>query len=255
MHWILQSNLNKYYDQWVQELTKLNSKFTPIEILPFSDIQPEIKTDAPTLVYGTTSLMKFAQKQWTPGAFFTPELFRSSLWQQKFGEQFLNHDGKLCKLNDLKTDCPDTLFIRPDNDLKDFTGVVVKKESLMNQIDNINSGGFLFDGSIDVFIAPPKHIQKEFRFFIVDGKVVAGCQYKLKSLVMLNNKLDQGILDNAQALANIWTPAPVCVMDVALDNNDKYKLLEFNCFNASGLYICNLEKIIISVEKYVNSNY
>lgn len=254
MIWILQKNYNKYYDQWVQELNNLNSKFVSIEIIPFAKEQPKVEVHEPAVVYGTTSLMTFAQKQWTPGAFFTPENFRASTWQEKFKEDFLNYQGYTCKLNDLLTSCPDEVFIRPNNDLKDFTGVVVQKENLMKQIENINNGGFQFDGNIEVFVAPVKPLQKEFRFFIVDGKAITGCQYKLKTMAFLNTKVEERVWAKAQELANIWTPAPVCVMDLAWDFNDDLKLLEFNCFNASGIYVCDLSKIIKSVEEYVDKN-
>lgn len=253
MHWILQKNHNRYFERWIEEFKKLNSKYTVVEIVAFSDDLPIVKIDGPCVVYGTTSLMKNAKKQWNPGVFFVPENFQVSTWQKIFGNDLLNHDGYVCKLNDLLTSCPDECFIRPNDDLKDFTGVVVKKENLHQQIYNINKGGFLFDGTINVFVAPPKHIQKEYRFFIVDGKIITGCQYKLKTMGYLSEKLEPEVLEFAQKMCDKWTPDKVCVMDVALDGNDEYKVLEFNCFNASGIYICDLNKIIASVENLVTS--
>lgn len=249
MHWILQKNFNKYYDQWVRALNEEGESFSSIEIQPFSEELPVVDVQEPCIAYGTTSLMKNAKKQWTPGVFFEPSQFQVSTWQKIFGKDLLNHDGYLCKLNYLLVNCPEELFIRPNNDLKDFTGVVVKREDLMKQIQNINNGGFLFDGNIEVFVSKPKHLQKEFRFFVVDGKVVTGCQYKLKTMAYMNLKIDKEVEEFAKKIANKWTPAPACVMDIAVNMEGESKLLEFNCFNASGIYICELNKIIQAIKK------
>ena len=111
----------------------------------------------------------------------------------------LNHDGILCKLSDLKNENyftqNDSLFIRPNDDLKDFSGVVVNRKALIDQIKKVeeNPKNFSFNSSLSVFVSKTKHIQKEFRFFIVDGKIVDACQYRLKSMLLFDKNLDGGI--------------------------------------------------------------
>ena len=253
MHWIIQRNFNKYFDQWEKELTSLGQKYTPIEIAPFSEDLPKVKVEGPCFAYGTTSIVKNAKKQWDPGVFFIPENFKVSTWISHLGTELLNHQGYVCTLNDLLVSGPDECFIRPNSDLKDFTGVPVKREHLLKQIENINNGGFLFDGSLEVFVAPTKHIQKEWRFFVVDNKVVSGCQYKLKTMAQMVPHIDPALMEYASHVVKTWTPDKACVMDIAQDFEGNYKVLEFNCINASGLYVCDLRKIILSLQDLIQS--
>lgn len=255
MIWILQTNKNNYLKQWYQAFEENNSKFKTIEIIPNNPQLPQLEVDDLAVVIGTTTLMKHAHKSWTPATFFIPENFRVSTWQKVYGKELLNNDGEVCKLNDLLIKSPDRFFIRPNDDLKDFSGVLVQRESIIDQINNINSNPdkFNFTGNLEVFISPIKHIQKEYRFFVVDKKVVSGCQYRLKTMIQFDINLDQSLLDYAQKLVDMWQPADAYVMDLVLDDNGGYKLLEFNCLNASGLYVCDAVKIVSAIESMVDS--
>lgn len=248
MIWIIQEGQNST-EKWIKALTDNGSNFKTIKIIPFDDNLAHVETgDEAVVVYGTTTLIKNASKNWKPGSFFNVENFKCSTWLKAYGDHCFNSDNRICKLKDLLTDCPDECFIRPNNDLKDFSGVIVKKENLMDQIANIQKGGFLFDDNLEVLIAPIKHIQKEWRFFIIDGKVVTGSQYKLKSMVILDSKIEQRVIDFAQSMANIWSPEKAFVMDICLNNQDELKVLELNCFNGSGTYLCDIPKIIQAIE-------
>lgn len=257
MYWILQKNKNNYLDKWINAFESNNSKYKMIEIVPLAQSIPNIEVDDLAVVIGTTTLMKYAHQNWVPGTFFDPVNFRVSSWLNVYGSELLNSDGQVCQIKEVmdKTEGWDSFFIRPNDDLKNFSGVVVKRESFQNQINNIsnNPQKFMFDTSLDVFISKPQHIQKEFRFFVVDKKVVSGCQYRLKTMILLDANIDQSVYDYAQQLVDKWQPADAFVMDIVLNSNDEYKLLEFNCINASGLYVCDAVKIVASIESMVNS--
>lgn len=257
MYWILQTNKNNYLDKWIHAFDVNGSKYKTIEIVPLAKSVPELDVNDLAVVIGTTTLMKYSKPNWIPGTFFNPENFRVSTWLDVYKNELLNSDGQICKLKNVmeNTIGEESFFIRPNDDLKNFSGVVVKRDSFQNQIDNIdqNPDNFIFDTNLDVFVSPIRHIQKEFRFFIVDKKVVTGCQYRLKSMMLLDSNIDQSVIDYAQKLVNIWQPADAYVMDVALNDNNEYKLLEFNCINASGLYVCDAVKIVKAIEDMVDS--
>ncbi len=54
------------------------------------------------------------------------------------------------------------------------------------------------------------------------------------------------VIEDIQKLADKWLPNPTCVMDVALVD-DEYKVIEFNCFNSSGFYKNDINKIVMAV--------
>jgi len=60
------------------------------------------------------------------------------------------------------------------------------------------------------------------------------------------------VLCFAEETAKIWRPDDVYVMDVC-ETDDDLKIVEFNCFNASGFYNCNVGQIVRKVSCFVES--
>lgn len=249
--WIMQQNLVKEPQKWYDALEVCGSKWKPVEIIPFADSVPDVDFDTKYAVaYGSTTMIKNAHKHsnWNPGVFFTPELFRSNVWQEKYGKNMFNSDGYVTTIEKLKDNCPDEMFIRPNNDLKDFSGSLIDKAGLIRFYDKVSFGGYIFGTDAEVFVAPIKEIHKEWRCFIVDGKVVASSQYKFRSMLMTKEGAPGGVIEFANSMANIWGPEKAYVMDVCEDMDRKLHLVELNCFNASGVYECNVVEIIKAVE-------
>ena len=249
--WIMQQNLVTEPQKWNEAIAICGSKWKPIEIVPFADSVPDVEFDTKYAVaYGSTTMIKNAYKHsnWNPGVFFTPELFRSTVWQEKYGKNMFNFEGYVTTIEKLKDDCPDEMFIRPNNDLKDFSGSLIDKAGLIRFYDKVSFGGFLFGTDAEVFVAPIKDIHKEWRCFIVDGKVVASSQYKFRSMLMPKEGAPAEVIEFANSMANLWSPEKAYVMDICEDMNRELALIELNCFNASGVYECNVIDIVRAIE-------
>ena len=249
--WIIQSNVSHEHDKWFMALKKMDSPYRAIKIIPFSEGLDDVQYDTPyAVVHGTTTLIKNAHKKlWNPGAFFNPDNFRPSLWKEKYGEDFVNHAGFLCKLKDADVSkIGDYCFIRPDGDLKDFSGSLVSKDGLKKFIDEVNVGGCAFDENLDVFLAPELDIVHEWRCFVVNGKVVAASKYKLRTMLDKKEGAPQEVIEFANIMAEKWSPEKAFVMDICETAYDTFKILELNCFNASGVYLAPIEPIIEAVE-------
>lgn len=249
--WIMQQNLVSEPLKWTDALNALGSKWKPIEIVPFSGEVPDVEVDGPALVYGSTTLIKNAHKKknWNPGTFFDPVNFKSTVWLKKYAGFMLNSDGYATTIKELQANCPDDLFIRPNDDMKDFSGSRIDKAELNRFYESVSAGGFLFDTSLEVFVAPIKDIHKEWRCFIVDGKCVASSQYRLRSMLMKKPGAPQNVIDFANDMAWLWNPEKAFVMDICEDMEGQMRILELNCFNASGVYECDVIEIIKAVEK------
>jgi glutathione synthase/RimK-type ligase-like ATP-grasp enzyme len=94
-----------------------------------------------------------------------------------------------------------------------------------------------------------KKIYNEYRYFVVDGKVVTGSQYKLGKRVVYG-ETDQNI-DIAQTFVdmlnkNIDQPY---VIDIAL-TDDGYKVIELNTMNCAGFYACDMQKLVTAIIDY-----
>jgi len=247
--WIMQQNLSSEKLVFLRALDSLGSKWKPIEIIPFSEELPDVEVEGPAIVYVSTTLIKNApKKNWNPGVFFTPEKFKSSVWLQKYGKNMLNSDGRVCTLQELFDNSPEEMFLRPNNDLKDFSGSLTDREGLRKFYESVSSGGFLFGTDLEVFVAETKAIHKEWRCFIVDGRVVASSQYRFRSMLVKSGNVPNEVIDYANEMAAIWSPEKAFVMDICETMDRELRVLELNCFNASGVYQCEVVDIVKAVE-------
>ncbi len=250
--WIVQQNLtsNRNLNDFTEALESLGSKWKKIDIIPFADDLMDVEVDGPVMVYGSTTLIKNAPKKgWQPGVFFNPENFQASKWNEVYGEHMFNFHGREMTLAELYKNIPsDYVFLRPNNDLKDFSGSVVFKEELISFIENVKKGDFPFDDSLSVFVAPTKEIHKEWRCFVVNGNCVASSQYRFRSILKKDPRVPQEVIEFANKMAAIWSPEKAFVMDICESMDRQLFILELNCFNASGLYECDAREIIKAVE-------
>ena len=100
-------------------------------------------------------------------------------------------------------------------------------------------------------LSSPKNIGKEWRNFIVRGKVISSCRYRFwGELSVDEDDVPDGMKRFVEALCNIFTPHDVFIMDVC-ECEGKYFVIECNCFNGSGFYNNDLSKIVNSVNTYV----
>lgn len=223
-------------------------------IIPFSDeiqLQGELPHDL-VIPYGSTSLVKHAPKTWK-GLFFDEKQFKSTKWVSRRGDM-LNQDIVLTTMGhalDYMVN-GEHFFIRPNSDLKEFPGEVTTREEFQKWFDLINGKGYEVDENTSIVIAPAKPILEEYRFFVVDGEVVDGSLYKANGRLKKQHvKIDDPVLSIAKEMARDWLPAACVCMDVAR-MSDGYKVIEFNCINATGWYDNDLGAIVKAVTSYVN---
>jgi hypothetical protein len=147
-------------------------------------------------------------------------------------------------------------FIRPSEDLKHFAGQVIEAKECADWLNDAmslppESGTYAMSPEMKVVIATPKPIKAEWRWFIVDGKIVDGAMYRAHGQLIKTRELDQDVIQEAQDLANTWLPDPCVVMDTALVG-DEVKVIEFNCINSSGFYGHDVNLIFKKLWEYHN---
>ena len=182
--------------------------------------------------------------------FFDDETFRVDSWIANH-PHMLNAIPKVITLSQAKSmaDERESWFIRPVKDLKDFAGHVISAADLKSWVTRLEVGDCEFDGELLVAISEPKTIQMEWRYFVVDGKIVTGSTYRFRGQPHRKNEAAADVIAEAQALADIWLPHPCCCMDVALCE-DEVKIVEFNGLNASGFYDHDVEAFAKAVSAF-----
>jgi len=260
INWILQKNLTK--PEIIERIKSvLNGKdeiWEEIEVIPFSNKIPEIENkNTFKIIYGSTTLMlnAFKSEDLKEGVFFEPTKFQMKNYVNKWKDKVLNSDGQLMKfgeLNKLESEEEKEWFIRPNNDGKEFSGKVETYKELINwsnqvcklKIPELNK-------NTEVWISEPKEIKKEWRLFIVDNQIISTSRY------MHNGQLDESENDVPKEMIEFakdrifeYRIEDIYVMDIA-EIKTEYKLIECNCFNGTGFYKHDVEKIIQSINKFV----
>ena len=253
MIWVIQENLwnEPEYRKFLSIMDRSEIPYKSVTVVPFShELKPEIKYDGRKIAYGSTTLMKITMKEnWDPGCYYNKN-YDSRVWSKEYKEDLLSNDAVFCKFKDVNPDMKD-FFIRPCEDLKQFTGAVVKLEEFkewQERVLNLDSESTLTKDSF-VMVASPKVIYKEYRFFIVDNKICTCSTYKLGGELNTKLPVEKEVHDFVERMIKKWTPNDVFVLDVAL-TPDGYKVIEINCANSAGFYNCDVSKIVQSIWDY-----
>lgn len=263
--WLVQTNLiNEDLSAAIKlSAEKLGHTYVGAKITPFMETMetglyietPIMTLKSPIIPYGSTTLIKMFDRSilQKDGFFFNQKNLKTSTWVAKLGERMLNHDACVIPLYaaaKLKTS--ETWFMKPDDDLKDFIGSIVDAAGIENFYNDVAKGGFMFDETIQVVLSKPKNMGWEWRLFMIKNEVITGSSYRLKGMLNQNKPVPERVIQFAQESASIWRPDDVYVMDVC-ETDDGLKIVEFNCFNASGFYKCDVEKVVDRVSQHVLS--
>jgi hypothetical protein len=238
-------------------VTNVPHKF--VGVIPFSR---EITSDEPLdgnnfIPYGST-LMTMLTMDWR-GNYFNPSTFRAECWNSNRADMLnLGAMSITDAVAFLKTQAPKSMwFTRPCEDLKQFSGMVIEAEECWQWFEDAmlceSSGTYHLSPDTAIVLSTPKNIGAEWRWFIVNGKVVSGSMYRFKGQMRKKEELNINVIDEAQRFADIWLPHRNCVMDIAIVD-DEVKVIEFNTINSSGFYDHNVNNIIRYLyEDFVNN--
>ena len=232
-----------------------------VGMIPFSR---EIISDSPLIgqdyiPYGSTLMTTVASQGlgWK-GLFFDMDNFNYQAAvdnrDDMLNSNVITLDHAIHILNSVVEQEPTRLyFTRPSHDLKQFSGQVIEAKECRDWFKDMmecqTSGSYKLDADTPVVLCYPQHIKAEWRWFIVNGKVVSGSMYRAHNQLRKERVTEQPLIDEAQSFADKWLPAPCCVMDLALVG-DELKVIEFNCINSSGFYDNDVKAIFKALYEY-----
>lgn len=255
LQWIIQENLYKEeaFLDLIQALDHYKSNYSIVKVIPFShDLLPEPVIIDKCVVMGATTMIGIANERgWDPGAFYNDN-FSHERWVEALGSELLNVSATVCRFEDINPDY-NPFFIRPCEDRKVFSGQVIDKANfnlwLKSTVASSNVGYTTLTPDTLVVVAPLQAIHAEWRFFVVDGKIVTGSLYKRGDRVYgMPLLLREDAEIYAEKMVDKWQPDRAFVVDVALTDSG-YKVIEYNCLNSSGFYKSNVGKIIDAIEE------
>ncbi len=259
-HWILQKNLTNALtlDAITATLAADGIGFEEVFVIPFSDALPEIASNGlGAIVYGSTTLIlnAYDDARYRKAVFFDPRLFCMQNYVARWGRHMLNHDSHSTTFAQLATAShlrETAFFIRPDADSKAFAGQVMTFEEILAfgaQLTESTHPHLNCDTPVSISL--PKTIEKEWRSFIVGGKIISTTRYLQHGELDIDpNDFPEKLLPFVQGVIEVYQPHPVFVIDIALCAG-KFAILECNCFNGTGFYGHDIPKIVRAVNAWM----
>jgi hypothetical protein len=265
MKFLIQHNLMN-----AQQLEKIKTAVARfphefVGVIPFShDITSENPIEGTDYIpYGSTLFTTLALERKWSGLYFDLENFSIERAIKHRGQDMMNRPiivtANAAK-NYLRKMPQEEIFIRPDLDLKHFSGQVIDSIECADWLEDAmslppESGSYAIDPEMLVCISTPKKIKAEWRYFIVGGKVVSGSMYRCHGQMKQEKVIESDVIYEAQGFADGWMPNKTCVMDLALyecpsTGLDKVGIIEFNCINSSGFYDNDVDAVFAALWEY-----
>ncbi len=253
--WVVQHNLGSAADvaRIAKHCQRLGLTCHQVDVVPFShELPPIADIQGPALFYGATTFIHNVVRsgRWSPGAFFNEETMRFGTWGPHYHGALVSADARLTTLKTLAANqelADQThVFVRPENDLKDFGGTVMEMGELRQWVARLEAVETLLSPDAPIVTATPVDIALEWRLFMIEGRVCSGSQYRAHGHMAVKAQVPERVIEFAQHHAGIWSPDRVFVMDIG-QVNGRLGIIEVNGFNSSGFYASDIEKIVAEV--------
>lgn len=259
--WVVQRQTDERRDQWNKKIwtscLTQHHDYVEIDIVPFerSVVGGDPVIEGPVVVHGSTAIFDVCKRnQWSPGIF---TIYKESDTLAAIGEHYLNHDMKVLAVDEVvpyvQSQGLEYFFAKPDKDLKSFDGTVFDVEKFPFFMERVMKYAN-YDPETKICVSPIKYPEVEWRFVIVDGQAVAFSQYRVDRRLNVVGHTEGRAVKFAEEIASYASPNDVFVMDVCRIGNT-YKVIEYNTFNCSGLYACNVFEITEAINYYVEKTY
>lgn len=220
---------------------------------------PEFEPGTPIVFHGSLgNAAVIEMKQiWYPGSFCPVNDFCCTAWYPRTN-RWLLHERWIClPANELianaadvaaELGCTKQLFVRPDSPLKPFSGRVLDVTAI--SLRSLDHGFYYEDETLPVIAAPVADVGREWRFVVVEGRVVAGSGYDADTRTAAASGGERSPRAFAGEIASVLeSPAPVYVLDIC-QSGVEYRLMELNPFGGADLYNCDAVAIVQAVSGY-----
>ena len=222
-------------------------------ILPMPIDLTNISVASPCVVRGSHGFVNYVHKELSPqpGAFVHESNFQLSNCHPDILPLTLNANHQVVTYGDFlknRSKFTGALFVKPLEEMKLFNGLVIPDQQDIGHVHfEKYRKWFNPDHDVKLLVSPAVQIDAEYRVVVVNKQVITASTYP-----MLDAEVPDHVIRSAQVAANIWSPMPVYVLDIAVTDRGN-KIVEYNQFGTSAMYACDQEKIIQALENYFQS--
>lgn len=142
----------------------------------------------------------------------------------------------------------ESIFVRPNNGRKTFTGQVFNTENLLGEMEFLDKHSGVVPETL-IWICRAKVITGEYRFWISNGEVVTYSAYSWDETPIIEPNPSSKVLDLANKVAkHDWQVDRIYTVDITEYQNEA-KIIELNSFSCAGLYNSDAEKLLKIVSR------
>lgn len=142
-----------------------------------------------------------------------------------------------------------TIFIRPDDGDKPFTGTILNKETLVKDLELLTVFETDYKDKLCIISYPQQYnLFNEYRIWIMNDKIITSSSYRINGDYETESIVPQKIIDYVQNILynTTWRPDRGFVIDV-VEFNNKIHIVELNSFSCSGIYNADFDKLVRSI--------
>lgn len=214
--------------------------------------------------YGQIGLAKRVRRfcPWIPGVYFNENDFNCSEYYPKYSQFLLNKEYILLPVVDLIRQKDfifncfkyKNIFIRPNSGCKLFAGNIYNFSFFEEDIKQLIKT-YSVNYNTLALIAEQKRVLEEYRFVIIDGKVISGSLYLKNDEICESKEIPEKVQNYVEYVCNNikYHISHAYTLDVCVYENDDYKeecaVLEINSFSCSGLYATDKIKIFSEIAR------
>lgn len=259
VRWIIQQNIAENELDKILSACKINNiEYELVYVIPFDTQMPTFTIDDKiNIYYGSISFINNVYKKYNPIGIFYNNNFSIENYINKWGSYMLSSDAIVTSFNEfsLMQHSDDSLwFIRPDADNKAFAGEVYTFDKIKNwknsmiQCENIE-----LDENTKIIVSEPYNITKEWRNYIVNGKVVTSSLYRKNfKLNKSNTDIPIDMVSFVEDRCKEYMPHDIFAMDIALCGGEYY-IIECGGINSVGLYASDVDILVKEISNYINN--
>lgn len=243
----------------IDRIEETGHQWVEMQIVPFerSVVGGDPVLEGPVVAYGSTAIHDVARRNgWVPGVWESKQVAEPYV-AAALGPLYMNTDIRVVPARDAVQVALEQgwewFFVKPETDAKLFAGTVTDPQKYPFFIEAILANQYIPE-EFNVCVSSIKQIGIEWRIPVVAGRVADYSIYRQYRRVMLSREIYQDVLDLAEEAIRLHNPAPAYVIDIGQINGG-LKIIEYNGFNSSGLYACNIANVVDAINKMVERDY
>lgn len=184
------------------------------------------------------------------GFFYNYKTFDQALYS-KLEIPLLNNDAEYYGIKEnFELFFDEDKFVKPSRDLKAFdAGILPKGKSIGEYVESIPRQRFFLEEKL--VVSSIKEMVDEYRCFVVGGEVVGISGYRENGIAKEHEVFSEQVKETASEYAKLYQPAEIFTMDLVRLKNDDIKIVEYNCFNCSGVYLCDMVNTFSKIKEHI----